>query len=146
MVFIVMALFGTLIQGEVVVAAKRMQPKWSNISPVSGFKRVYGPSGLVEFLKSLIKVGIVGTISYFVLVAAMDEVLMTYNIIPVELASFLVSKITVLFAIVMSFLLVISIVDVIYKRWEWKNKLKMSMKEIKDEFKNTEGDPHIKRE
>ena len=69
---------------------------------------------------------------------------MTYNIIPVELASFLVSKITVLFAIVMSFLLVISIVDVIYKRWEWKNKLKMSMKEIKDEFKNTEGDPHIK--
>ena len=143
-VFVVMAIFGTLVQGEVVVAAKRMQPKWSNISPVSGFKRIYGPSGLVEFLKSLIKVTIVGIISYFIVLSAMDEILMTYNIVPVKLAEFLVGKMTILFAIVMSFLLVISIVDVIYKRWEWKNKLKMSMKEIKDEFKNTEGDPHIK--
>ena len=144
MVFIVMALVGTLIQGEVVVALKRLQPKWSNISPVSGAKRIYGVGGLVEFMKALIKVFVVGTISYFVVMAAMEEILLTYSIIPIALATFIMKKATLLFAIVMSFLLVLSIADVFWKRYEWKNKLKMSMKEIKDEFKNTEGDPHIK--
>lgn len=138
------AILAAFLQGEVVVSQDRIKPKWSNISPVSGFKRIYSVSGLVEFIKSIVKVSIVLIISYFVLYDALNEIVSAYNILPQSIPQFIREKTALLLIYVMSLLSAVAIFDMIWKRMEHRKKLRMSMREIKDEHKQTEGDPHIK--
>ena len=138
------AILAALVQGEIVVALDRIKPKWSNISPLSGFKRIYSVSGFVEFLKSLVKVSIVLIISYYVVSEALSQIIPAYNVMPQSIPNFIRENVALLLIYVMSLLSAVAIFDVIWKRMEHRKKLRMSMREIKDEHKQTEGDPHIK--
>ena len=138
------AILSAFVQGEVVVALQRIKPKWSNISPLSGFKRIYSVSGFVEFLKSIVKVIIVLVISYYVISDALEEIVPVYGLLPQLIPDFIREKVSLLLIYVMSLLSAVALFDVIWKRVEHRKKLRMSMREIKDEHKQTEGDPHIK--
>ena len=122
----------------------RIQPQFSRISPVSGWKRIFSTSGLVEFGKSLAKIVVVGIIMFFVLRSqffhAMDSMSSDPQTIFVRLST-IVQRILV---IVLMATAVVGIADVLWSRYHWFDQLKMTKQEIKDEHKENEGSPEMK--
>jgi len=144
LIFIVAAMAAPLLQIGLLFSTETIQPKLSKISPVSGAKRLFSLRSIVEFLKGLFKISLVGGV-IFVLMAPYFASIEHFVGLPIPLAlSELHSLIFRLLIGVISVLTVIAVIDYIYQRMEHNKKLRMSKQEIKDEFKQTEGDPQIK--
>ncbi|MFD1342013.1 EscU/YscU/HrcU family type III secretion system export apparatus switch protein [Litorisediminicola beolgyonensis] len=139
------ALFGVLIQGEVVVSTERIQPKLSKISPLQGLKRIFSTDTAVEFVKNLAKVAVVAFIGAQVSVGAVTAVWQSGGLEPVSLLLYLREKIALVLILTCSFLIPLAIIDIVWKRFQWLKKQRMSIKELRDEHKDSEGDPMIRR-
>jgi flagellar biosynthetic protein FlhB len=121
-----------------------MMPKLNRISPMAGFKRIFGKEALVQFVKSLLKFTIVGALLFFVLwpernrlgtLVQLDPALMMGAIWSLSLK--LLGGVLVVFAFVAA-------ADILYQRFTWRQRLRMTREELKQEFKETEGSPEIK--
>ncbi|CAO3362646.1 flagellar biosynthesis protein FlhB [Azospirillum melinis] len=131
-------------QGPFVVASDRIRPKWSHLSPSSGWKRMAGRPALVEFAKSLVKLAIISGAAWHALAPYIawteDTVGMDVAGLPVLLRDV---TLRLLLAVLLATVLMAA-VDVLWNRLEWRRRLRMSHQEIKDEFKQIEGDPNAK--
>lgn len=139
------ALIAEALQTGFVFAADPLTPKLERISPLSGFKRIFSLQGLVETLKSILKILIVFYISWIAIRDALPQVLVLLEGKPFDA---LVLGGAVAYTIAMRvgiFYLVIAILDYLYRRWEYMRGLKMSKQEIKEEYKRLEGDPMVKQ-
>lgn len=143
-VMLLAALFGVLIQGETVVSSERMKPKLSKLSPLAGLKKMFSPGALVEFAKSITKVLVIGALALWVAKRAVTGIWQGENFLPEHIPSYAAHWASWLLSAAMVFLVPITIGDIIWKRFEWRRKLRMSLKEIRDEMKDSEGDPQIK--
>lgn len=121
-----------------------LTPKPNRISPIAGFKRVFGREAFVQFIKSLVKFTLVGAVMFYVLWPERHQVNRLVQLDPARLLdesaglSFkLVGGVLVVFAFV-------AVADILYQRFSWRQKLKMTREEMKQEFKETEGSPEIK--
>lgn len=144
LVMIIAAIFGVLIQGETVVALERIKPKASKISPLAGFKRLFSADTLVEFLKNVAKVLVVGTLAVYVAHGAVTAIWQSPDAIPESFLPYVRQAILRLLVAAMVFLAVIAVMDILWKRAQWIKKQRMSLRELRDEHKDSEGDPHIK--
>ncbi|WP_335949290.1 MULTISPECIES: flagellar biosynthesis protein FlhB [Salipiger] len=138
------ALAGVALQGEVVVASERLKPKWSKISPISGFKRLFSLAAFVEFFKSVTKVLLVGVIAGWVVLNAVGQIWQTQGLVPEMVTDFIRAEAARMLLITLALVSVIAVADILWKRFDHRRKQRMSMKEIKDEVKETEGDPLIR--
>ncbi|HPJ95699.1 MAG TPA: flagellar biosynthesis protein FlhB [Syntrophales bacterium] len=121
-----------------------VQPKLSKIDPFKGFKRLFSLRSLVELVKGLFKISVVGLIAYLVII---HEIPALFPLADQSIWGMLVFIGRVAFKIMMLtcfVLLVMALLDYLYQRWEFEKSIRMSRQEIKDEFKHTEGDPLIK--
>lgn len=140
----IMAFFATKVQFKWMVTAKPMQPKLNKISPISGFKRLFSSRAVFDLLKAIAEVGLIGYMAYTVLKSHSKELYTLYRIeIPQALALLMdiVWELGIKISIVM---LVVGLIDFLYQKYKHKQELKMTKQEVKDEYKNTEGDPQIK--
>ena len=141
---VVIALLGNALQQKWMVTTKPLQPKLSKISPISGLKRMFNVKQLFEVGKS---VAMIAVMSYVIYTTVKDKlgVLYTFYNISLYEALEIVGDIIVDLGIKISAVfLVIGFVDLIYQRHKFKEDMKMTKQEVKDEFKNTEGDPQVK--
>ena len=138
------ALAGVALQGEVVVASERLKPKWSKISPISGFKRLFSLAAFVEFFKNVTKVLLVGVIAGWVVLNAVGQIWQTQGLLPERVIDFVRAEASRMLLITLALVSVIAVADILWKRFDHRRKQRMSMKEIKDEVKETEGDPLIR--
>lgn len=138
------ALAGVALQGEVVVAAERLRPKWSKISPAAGLKRLFSLASFVEFLKSVSKVLAVGAIACWVSYRAVRQIWQGQGIFPEMLADYARQAAGQMLLMTLALVAVIAIADIMWKRYDHRRKQRMSFQEIKDEMKETEGDPQIR--
>ncbi|GAA0538068.1 flagellar biosynthesis protein FlhB [Rheinheimera aquimaris] len=119
-------------------------PKASKLNPLSGFKRMFGLQALVELLKSILKVLVVVGIAYLLLKMFFFDI-MALSLMSepnnIESALYFLAW---LFLGLCASVSVIAVVDAPYQKWNHIRQLKMSLQEIKDEYKNSEGDPQIK--
>ena len=124
--------------------AKPLVPKGNRISPLQGIKRLFSSKGLFETGKSLAKIAVVGPLAYFAIKGRLPEILMLHTV-PLE-GAFAVAGgwVTALLLQMLLALALLSAVDFAFEKWKYKADLKMTDKEVKDEMKNTEGDPHVK--
>jgi flagellar biosynthetic protein FlhB len=123
---------------------KPLEPKLSKLNPLTGAKNIFGIRSVVEFFKSSLKLMSVAIIVYSIISSEMKRFLDLAHL-PLEDTFAFVSSLTIrmgLFVAVLLFILAIG--DLIYKRYEHEKSLKMSKQDIKDEYKNMEGDPLIK--
>lgn len=131
--------------GQFIFAPEQITPKLERISIQSGLKRLFSTKSLVEFLKGIFKVTLTAIVIYFVV---MDDVKIM-DIYPVmelnRIISELYKVIKDIFVSITIIMFAIGIADLIYQRYEHHENLKMSKKEIKDEYKQTEGSPEVKR-
>lgn len=144
LVFIVAALAGNVVQHGLLFQTETMTPKLSKISPLAGFKRLFSMTSLVNFLKSLVKLTIVTLLIVLVMWPSQDSLEV---MVSMDLAALLphvkVLSLKILGAVVALYS-VVAIADYAYQRQQWWNKLKMTMQEVKDEYKQQEGDPIVK--
>lgn len=139
------AAFGpAVVQGKWIFTTEQVKPKWSKISPLSGFSRLFGWKALVEFLKNALKVTIVGTAAIMVALPSRYEMVRLMSVERSGMLEFtrVVSGKMLLSACVFMFFL--SIIDYIYQRFIFLKSQRMTKQELKEEFKQQEGDPHVK--
>ncbi|WP_085024959.1 flagellar biosynthesis protein FlhB [Ensifer aridi] len=146
-IFILLILFGvgsSIFQNLPRPVLDRIQPKWNRVSPVAGFKRIYGVPGLVEFGKSLFKIIAISAIVVFVLwndyFAALD--LMFSD--PMTIFTAMVSDLKQIIIVVLFATAVLAIVDLFWTRHHWYTELRMTRHEVKEELKQSQGDPIVK--
>lgn len=144
LVMLLAAVFGVLIQGETVVALKRIEPKLSKISPFEGFKRLFSVDAFVEFLKNVTKVLVVGGITFVITREALTSIWQTPDAVPEAFLPYVRTAVMKLLIGTTVFLAFVAVADILWKRAQWMKKQRMSMKELRDEHKDSEGDPHIK--
>ncbi len=121
-----------------------LKPDPARLNPINGMKRFASKRSLVEVVKSLLKVGLIGYVGFSTLFANIEEALALLNA-PLAATLLFIGKIAfVIFAKVCAILVVLAVVDLLYVRWEHENRMKMTKQEQKEEFKQAEGDPHVK--
>lgn len=125
-------------------SVQAMGVKPEKLSPLRGLKRMFGPQGLIELGKALGKFLLVGGISTFVLWGLRDQ-LLTLGRQEVEVALAQLGYIVLWgFLAVCASLLLIALIDVPFQKWNHTRQLRMTKQEVKDENKETEGDPEVK--
>lgn len=135
---------GAIIQGETVVAVDRIQPKLSKISPAEGLKRLFSANSIVEFVKSIIKVLAIGGLAIWFTDQAVRKIWMTSGFFPENLPGYLVEAAQKLLMAAAILLVPIAIADILWRRFDWRKKQRMSQKDLQDEIKESEGSPEIR--
>jgi flagellar biosynthetic protein FlhB len=127
-----------------IFSASPMTPTFQKISPIEGFKKIFSRKSLFELIKQLIKVAVIGTVAYKVIADSMGTFknLVAWNL--KNILSFGLSLMFKLIWFVTAAYLVLAIIDYLLQRKMFMMQMKMSIKELRDEFKDTEGDPHVK--
>lgn len=140
----ILVIVGPAMIGGWSFSLQAMSVKFSKLNPLSGFKRMFGMNGLMELIKSVLKVSLIASIAYAYFYINKEEILSLanqhQNNAIIQSFSFVLGS----FLYIAFGLILIIAVDVPYQLWNHKKQLKMSLQELKDEFKETEGNPESK--
>lgn len=140
----VMAIVANVAQTGVVFATKVMEPKASRISPKKGLEKIFSMRGVVEMIKGFSKIFLVGLIIWFTLRSEIENIT-SFLILPLgEIISQSGKYILLIVTRILAALIVLSIMDAAYSRYQHRKELRMTKQEVKDEYKQMEGDPHMK--
>ena len=124
---------------------KSLQPKASKFNPIAGFKRMFGMQALVNLGKSIAKFLLVGGVTYFLIDASIME-FAEISLMALEPGlTVSASILTTAFLVASSTLIIIALIDAPYQVYQHNQKMKMSLREVKDERKDTEGSPEVKQ-
>lgn len=127
-----------------VVSTEKLEPKLDNLNPINGFGRIFSKRSLVEMIKSIFKILVIG---FFIYLFLKDEIPYMPYFIYYDLGHSLVEIADKIFTMtfkVIAVIIVLAIADYAYQQWQTTQDLMMTKQEVKDEYKNTEGDPQIK--
>ena len=136
--------FGNVIQTGVMWTTGKLAPDVSRVSPLSGFKRVYGIDGLVQFLKTLIKLVITGWVAWRVLQPHQAEMAQASTLEPGAILPFARTLLLALATSALTFLGLTAGADWIWQRQRFLVRMRMSREELKEDIKQSEGDPHVR--
>ncbi|KMW59034.1 Flagellar biosynthesis protein FlhB [Candidatus Rhodobacter oscarellae] len=142
----VAVLAAILAQRAFVVAPSKLEPKLSRISVISNAKNKFGRSGLFEFFKSFLKLVIYSLILGYFLYWKLDEVVSVVSFNPRAVLQLMLDLTVEFLAIVLVIAAVIGGIDYVFQAQEHTRKNRMSRKDLTDEAKQSEGDPHMKQE
>ncbi len=119
-------------------------PKASKMSPLKGFARMFGKQAAIELVKALLKFGLIATVAVYLIKGYFPEILtLSLEAVPGNIEHALWILAWMFFALAMT-LIVIASIDAPFQKWNHNEQLKMTLQEVKDEYKNSEGDPQIK--
>jgi len=141
---VIAALAGNLIQHRLVFSTEGLVPKFSKLSPMEGAKRVFGKQAFANFLKGLFKLILLGAVMCAVLWPERFRLDALIHIDPSAILGITTSLTLQLMGSVVAMLAFVAIADFFFQYRTWYEKLKMSLQEVKEEYKQSEGDPHIK--
>ena len=142
--FLAAALGSSAVQGGLVVAVDRIMPKLDRASPMAGMKRLFSFKSLAEFIKGVLKITIVGAVATILVLPYFEGLEQLVRMEMIGAAAILHSLVSRLLIGVLAVVTVIAVIDFLYQRFEYMKQMRMSHQEIKDEFKQTEGDPMVK--
>ncbi len=144
LVALIAGVAANLAQVGFMFTSEALQPKLEKINPISGFKRIFSIRSIVELVKSLLKISFVGIVTFTVLWQRMPDILvLSQKTIGADLV--ILGSLSVQMGLYASgALLFLAILDFLYQKYDFEKSIRMSKQDIKDEYKNTEGDPLIK--
>jgi len=144
LVLLVAGIAANIFQFGFLFTSKPLIPKLSKLNPVKGMKKFFSLKALAELVKSLFKVFAVSGISFLILKGELEAIPALVQMSVGEILSFIGSVCFKICFYVCLFLIVLAALDYVYQRWQHEKDLKMTKQEVKDESKQTEGDPAIK--
>jgi len=135
---------GNLAQSGLIFTAEKLKPDWSKVSPLKGFKRIFGPDGLVQFVKTLLKLIAVGVICWLVLRLHVREFETMAAMSPAMILPMARDLAIALMVSAIVFLGFTAGADYLWQRYRFAERMKMTKEELKEDYKQSEGDPHVK--
>jgi flagellar biosynthesis protein FlhB len=138
------AIAGNMIQHRLVWSGEQLIPKFSKISPASGLKRLFGKQAAVNFAKGIFKLVALGTVMTMILWPERLRLESLVSADPAVLLGLTTGMTVHLMGAVVAMLALVAIADYLFQYRQWYERLKMSLQEMKEEFKQSEGDPHVK--
>ncbi len=144
LVAVIVAFVVDLIQVKWQPTTKPLQPKFNTLDPIKGFKRFFSKEKLMELLKSVIKLTIIGYLAYSTIKEQFNALFLLYDMTLLGVMQALGEIVIGLGIKISMFYLVLGLADFIYQKFKFKQDMKMTKQEVKDEMKNSEGDPQIK--
>jgi flagellar biosynthesis protein FlhB len=141
---LVIAILGNYLQFGFMLTGEPLLMKFEKINPVEGFKRMFSLRSVIEFLKSTIKLLVIGYVVYTTLWNEKAKIL-AMGRLPLESSLTYIGSVTLTLGIKIGLILIVlAIFDFMYQKYEFEKSIKMSKQDIKDEYKKSEGDPLIK--
>jgi flagellar biosynthesis protein FlhB len=138
------AMAGNMVQHRLVWSGESLKPKLSKISPAAGAKRIFGKQAAANFAKGVFKVVALGAVMMMVLWPQRPRLEALVRIDPASILGITTGITIHLLAAVVAMLAIVAIADYLFQYRQWFERQKMSLQEMKEEFKQSEGDPHIK--
>ncbi|MGE5514259.1 MAG: flagellar biosynthesis protein FlhB [Bacteroidota bacterium] len=142
---VIFALTLSLIQSKgFLFVPKRLMPSFDKINPLQGVKRLFSLNQVVELVKALLKLALVGTLLFFAMWRHLGEYQNLATLGLEDLLAYLRDQIYWMAFITVLSMVIIAAADYFFQRYRWMEKMKMSKQEVKDEHKQSEGDPQVK--
>jgi flagellar biosynthesis protein FlhB len=138
------AIVGNVIQHRLVWSGEPLKPKLSKISPLAGFKRLFSKQALMNFVKGVLKLALLGAVMTALLWPERSRLDTMVTLDPGAILPMTQSLALQLLGAVVAILAFIAAADFLFQYRQWFERQKMSFHELKEEFKNTDGDPHVK--
>jgi len=143
-ILFVATLAGPLLQAGFIISTEPLMPDISRLSPIAGFKRLLSLRSIIEFLKGLLKLAVIGTIMVYMILPSASGMGHFVGVDPITMLGELRGLMIRMVAGALGVVTVIAIGDYAYQRFEFMQKMRMTKQEIKEEFKQSEGDPVIR--
>lgn len=121
-----------------------LTPNFSKMNPMNALGRIFSMKGVAELFKSLLKLGAIGTVLYFLLKSEITKIPYLSSLSIEQMLTYLGTIVFKLLLTVGIFMLILSVADYFFQRWQLEKEMMMSKQEIKEEHKSREGDPLIK--
>ena len=141
---LVMAIIANVAQVGFEIHGEAMKPNLAKLNPISGIKKLVSLKSLVELVKSMLKIAIVGGIAYAVVESESQLFPSLMQKTVVDVLLFIARVAFKVFFYVCLVMAILAVLDFVYQRWQHEKSLRMTKQEVKDERKQTEGDPKIK--
>ncbi|MDG5788174.1 flagellar biosynthesis protein FlhB [Evansella sp. AB-P1] len=136
--------FSNYLQVGILFAPEAIKMKLEKLDPIKGAKRIFSIRALVEFLKSMLKITLVGIVTFSIIWIFLDDIL-KLSLYSIGEGVRLIGNLTVIMGLAVAILLIfLSVFDYLYQKYDHEKNIKMSKQDVKDEYKKTEGDPLIK--
>lgn len=126
------------------VTTKPLKPKFNRLNPVSGFKKIISKEKLFELVKSVAKIGIIFWVAYSTLMDEIDKLKILYDLELISAVIYISNFVINMGIKISAVYLLIGLADFIYQKLKFKKDMRMSKQEVKDEYKQQEGDPQVK--
>ncbi len=143
-ILVFVAFLSNYLQVGSLLAFEAIRPKFSKINPIEGFKRLFSAQAAMELAKSILKLMVVSWIAYVTIKGELNNLPSLLDSTPGQIQTYLFSVAGVLFKRTCMVMLILAVLDYLFQRWEFEKNLKMTKQEVKEEMKQTEGDPHVK--
>ena len=124
--------------------AKPLKPKFNKLNPINGFKRIFSVNSLVELLKSIIKIFLIGYVAYSYLMDRQNNILLLYDVSLIQAIAFIGETVINLGLRISLLFMIVAFADFAYQKYKFAKDMRMTKQEVKEEFKNQEGNPEIK--
>ncbi|MTI86465.1 MAG: flagellar biosynthesis protein FlhB [Balneolaceae bacterium] len=129
-----------------VFSIEALQPKGSKMNPLSGIKRIFSAQGFAELVKGFLKLFIVSIVAYYTVKSDINH-FVSFIISPLDYSMGETGSYILMFVSrIMAALFILSIADAVFQRFQHHKQLRMTKQEVKDEYKQMEGDPHVKNQ
>ena len=133
-----------LAQGGLHIMPDKLKPDFSKVSPVKGFERLFGPDGLMQFAKSIVKVVLFSLVGWWILGPVIPQLSSLSALAPIAMLPFAMEVIKRLIIAVALLALVIAGADWFWQRQRFLVRMRMTKEEVKEDYKQSEGDPHVR--
>jgi flagellar biosynthetic protein FlhB len=131
-------------QGGFIFTTEKLKPDFNKVSPLEGFKRLFGIDGWVQFGKSALKILATGAVTWWALAPHVNDMMLLAAADPRAMLGVAMDMCKRMAMAVLALLAVVALVDFVWQKVRFSQRMRMSKEELKDEFRQSEGDPHVK--
>ncbi|VFR25639.1 Flagellar biosynthesis protein FlhB [plant metagenome] len=143
-VLAVTAVLATVAMGGLLLSTKALEPKFGRMNPIKGLARIFSMNTIIELIKTVSKAALIGGIGIWVIWSSHDDMLVLMNAAPTEAMSRAIRLILISCTLIVASLLIIVVLDAPWQIFSHFKKLRMSKEDLRQEYKESEGDPHVK--
>ena len=143
-VLIVIGIMANVAQTGPIFTLFPLKPDLDRINPIAGFKRIFTWKLVMEAIKSVIKLTLFGTVLYFAIKHLLPDLMRLMDASPAGYGHTIIAQVSAIIFKLACVMALIALIDFMYTRWDYGNKLKMSRREVKEEVKRRDGDPRVR--
>lgn len=143
-ILVVVAILANILQFGFLLSPKPLKPKFDKFNPVKGMKNFFSPQKLVNLVKTILKIFIIGIVPYIIIKGQLEFLPLIMDMSIWHIMTYIGMILLKILFYISLVMLILAILDYVYQRWEHEKRLKMTKQEVKDEFKQAEGDPKVR--